>query len=76
MRKVRNHIAHKTKSTRTDFAAVVSRVYISQPRGISPGKLLLSPRLAFVGASGHGREPVVVQYLRWSKAAIKNLTKS
>ena len=75
MRRVRNHIAHGTKSTKAGFAAVVNGVYPS-PKGISPGKFLLSKRLAFVGASGHGRQRVIEQYLRWAKVAVKVLAKA
>jgi hypothetical protein len=75
MRHIRNHIAHGSRSTARHFAPIVSRIYLNNPRGISAGKLLLSRRLAFVGAPGHGRQPIVEQYLLWSKAAPRLLTK-
>lgn len=76
MRRVRNHIAHGTKSTKAGFVAVVNSVYPLGYRGISPGKFLLSKRLAFIGAPGHGRQSVIEQYLRWAKVAIKALVKA
>lgn len=75
MRHIRNHIAHGTKSTRVKFTAVVRSIYLGNTRGISPGKLLLSRKLGFVGAPGHGRTSIIEQYLLWSKVAAKALTK-
>lgn len=75
MRKVRNHIAHNTRSTATAFASVVARIYPLQPRGITPGKLLLSQRQAFAGAPTAGQPAIIVQYLRWTKVAITKLAK-
>ena len=76
LRRVRNHIAHGTRSTQAGFSAVVNGVYPLSPKGISPGKFLLSKRLAFTGASGHGRQRVIEQYLRWAKVAVKTLVKA
>lgn len=75
MRRVRNHIAHSTKSTAAGFAAVVARIYPLQPRGITPGKLLLSQRTGFVGAPTGGRPRIIEQYLRWTKLATTHLVK-
>jgi hypothetical protein len=74
MRHVRNHIAHGNNGTRAKFTTVVHRIYLGRPRGISPGKLLLSPKQAFLGAPTGG-QPVIEQYLLWARLAAKSLTK-
>jgi hypothetical protein len=76
MRHIRNHIAHGTKSTGRKFGQVVRKIYPAHPKGVSPGKLLLSKKKAFIGAPGHGRQRIIEQYLLWSKVAMKTLTKS
>lgn len=45
MRRVRNRIAHNSFNTRTNFSLVVQGYYGAKLNGISPGLLLLSPRL-------------------------------
>lgn len=75
MRHVRNHIAHGSRSTQAKFATVVAKIYPGNPRGISPGKLLLSQKRAFVGAPGGAKQRVIEQYLLWSKVAMKTLVK-
>ncbi len=75
MRHLRNHIAHGSNSTQREFSVVVAKIYPTKPKGISPGKLLVSPRRAFVGATSSNRPRVIEQYLLWSKVAIKLLVK-
>lgn len=76
MRKVRNHIAHGTRSTASQFGSVVAAVYTSHPRGVSPAKLLLSTRTAFTGAPTTGRPRIIEQYIRWAKLAVKVIGKA
>jgi hypothetical protein len=42
MRKVRNHIAHKSHSTRVNFRNVVTSYYGGLKQGVTPGLLLLT----------------------------------
>jgi hypothetical protein len=46
LRKVRNHIAHGTRSTYADFQDVVSNYYGARVPGLTPGKMLLSARFS------------------------------
>ena len=46
MRHVRNHIAHRTSSTRAKFKPIVRAYYGAYLNSITPGALLLSPRWA------------------------------
>jgi hypothetical protein len=75
MRHVRNHIAHGTAGTAAKFRLVVNAVYGGHPRGISPGKLLLSHRTAFLGAPTRDRPRVIEQYLQWAKVAAKTFVR-
>lgn len=76
MRHVRNHIAHRNRGTGRKFSGVVWKIYPTRPRGISPGKLLLSQRTAYLGAPLRGHPSIIEQYLRWTKVAAKTLTKA
>lgn len=73
MRHVRNHVAHNTTSTKAKFTPVAQKVYASTA-GISSAKFLLSKRPAVTGYIGN--EMVIAQYIKWSKAFIKTLSKS
>jgi hypothetical protein len=44
IRKVRNHIAHKNRTSLMHFQTVVSAVYGAKLYGVTPGQLLLTPR--------------------------------
>ena len=44
IRKVRNHIAHKNRTSLPQFQTVVRAVYGAKLNGVTPGQLLLTPR--------------------------------
>ena len=44
LRKVRNHIAHRNQGTRSGFQEVVQNNYGAVVPGLTPGRMLLSPR--------------------------------
>ena len=44
LRKVRNHIAHRNQGTRVGFQEVVQNNYGAAVPGLTPGRMLLSPR--------------------------------
>jgi hypothetical protein len=44
IRKVRNHIAHKNRTSLPAFQTVVRTVYGAKLNGVTPGQLLLTPR--------------------------------
>lgn len=67
-RYIRNHIAHRNRSTRQKFNNVVRKHYGAIKRGLTPGTLLLSPRL--------GSPVLVVQYLVQAKILIKELVRA
>jgi hypothetical protein len=72
MRSIRNHIAHNSASTRTKFSPLIQRTYATT-KGISPAKFLLCQRAVIPGYQG--KEMAIIQYIKWSRAFIKTLTK-
>lgn len=73
MRHVRNHIAHNSASTKARFGPLAQRVY-GTTKGINPAKYLLCQRAVVPGYSGN--EMAIAQYIKWSRAFLKTLTKS
>lgn len=67
MRRVRNHIAHQSSSTRREFKQVVISYYGAYVRSVTPGVLLLSTRWT---------PPNIEQYIRKSRIIIKDLIKA
>lgn len=68
MRFMRNHIAHKNKSTRRNFHKLMRKHYGGVKRGITPGTLLLTP----FGAS----PPLLSEYLALSRLFLKLLLRA
>lgn len=64
MRHVRNHIAHRTSSTRVKFKPVVQRYYGAYVNSITPGTLLLSQRFI---------PPLVDRYFATARILIRDL---
>ena len=60
LRKVRNHIAHGTRSTGAKFQEVVARYYGAKVPGLMPGQMLLSQRFTPSLAEKWCRETRVV----------------
>lgn len=76
MRGIRNHIAHRTRSTGLHFSSVVANIYPARPRGITPARVLLSPRHALRGAPARQGRKVIEQYVGWSKVFFKTLARA
>ncbi len=68
MRYVRNHIAHNSKSSRSDFRKVVRSYYGGLKQGVTPGLLLLTDALA--------SPPLVEKYLVFYRLLIKELVRA
>lgn len=64
MRFVRNHIAHRTSSTRAKFKPLVQAYYGAYLNSITPGTLLLSQRSA---------PPLIDKYIATSKIFVRDL---
>src|SRR5260370_397238 len=67
MRHVRNHIAHRTPSTRARFKPIVRAYYGAYLNSITPGTLLLSQRWA---------PPIIDRYLTTARILIRDLVRS
>lgn len=65
VRKIRNHIAHRNRTSGTAFRQVVRRVYGKALNGIPPGTLLLTPR--------HARRRLCEALLIGSRVLIKDV---
>ena len=68
MRYVRNHIVHKSSSTRDHFRNVVRNYYGGLKRGITPGVLLLTHAL--------GAPPLVERYIGFYRILMKDLVRA
>jgi hypothetical protein len=66
MRRVRNHIAHRSSGTRREFKPVVVNYYGAYVRSVTPGVLLFSRRW---------NPPIIEQYIRKARIIIKDLIK-
>lgn len=68
MRHVRNHIAHKSDSTRRHFRNVVRMHYGGLKRGVTPGVLLLTDAL--------GAPPLLEKYISYCRILMKELVRA
>lgn len=67
MRKVRNHIAHRTSSTGTDFKNVIRQRY--------GGYIKLKPAVFLVSTKRHS-PAIITEYLKVAKIMVEDITKS
>lgn len=67
MRKIRNHIAHRTSSTRQDFKDVIRQKYGANLR-INPSAFLISTK--------RQPQPIIVEYLTDVRVIINDVTSS
>ena len=67
-RRVRNHIAHKSESSRRNFRDVIVRYFGGLRRGMNPGRLLLSPSI--------GPPHLLRTYLSYNRVFIKDLVRA
>lgn len=63
MQIIRNRIAHRNSSTRKTFNTVLTRYYGGTPTNVTPGLLLLAPRVS---------PPPLHQYLAASRVIVKD----
>lgn len=68
MRYVRNHIVHNNDGSRMNFRKLVRKHYGGLKRGITPGIILLTPKLA--------PSPLLQKFLIESRVLIRSLVKS
>lgn len=65
IRKIRNHIAHRNRTSGSAFRQVVRRIYGQAINGVTPGTLLLTPR--------HPVRPLCEALLIGSRVMIKDV---
>lgn len=68
MRYVRNHIAHRSRSTQSQFREIVVNYYGALRRGMTPGLLLLTPAL--------GPPLLLDKYLTFNRIFIRELVRA
>jgi hypothetical protein len=66
LRKVRNHVAHGTAGTYKGFQEVVSNIYGAKVPGMTPGRMLLSPRF---------KPPIVERLCRQTNIVLRTALK-
>ena len=76
IRKVRNHIAHATPSTRREYGAVLNRAHGAGARVVAPGSFLLAHRPGIPGLSPPYALPVIRQYFGWADTFVKTMVKT
>ena len=67
-RKIRNHIAHRNRTSSTAFQSVVRQVYGAKLNSVTPGTLLLTPKA--------GSVPLVRQLLIRSRVMMKEFVRA